>query len=437
MSSLTTLFFVFVMEPLTIGAALAGLLTSAFKTIRLLKSFTTSPDAPESMKVVLDHLVSISSALNRLKPLVHDPSTIVDGQSPVNPQHLVVPLTACVIILSQLECLIDTIRTDPKCSSQLYARLEGISSFDYISSSLPDDDIIWRAENSEAYVESRRSRNGAEKEVIGLAIIDDGLDWMSLADFDDERMTGHGSEVTMSIFNKQKWDEEHAGYMVNILGICQEMLEILADINLGYVYHPAFNPCSTDSNSPSQAESTIPKLSELTSQILNDETLKTTHNIDIFLSQQSNTAARRNIQLASQLYLRGPLPSNSIISPSLTPSSHNILAQLPNPILPSSIANRSWYRFPLPLADPENTTYQITIKSLTGQVIPLKISTWTTCLDLKLEIQNTQGLLLHQQYLFCEPDDRWLPEDVVLSERGVREGSRVHVLLSFWGRGRM
>lgn len=243
MSSLTTLIFISVMEPLNIGAAIPGLLTSAVKTIRLLKSFTTSPDTPESIKVVLDHLVSISSALNRLKPLVHDSSTMFDGHSPVNPQHLVVLLTACVIIFSQLECLIDTIRTDPKCSSQLYARLEGISSFDYIRSSLPDDDIIWRAENSEAYVASRRSGNGAEKEVIGLALINDGLDWTGLVDYDEEQIIGHGGEESQSLVNKQKWDEDLAGRIVNILGICQEVLEILADINLGYVSDPAFNPC--------------------------------------------------------------------------------------------------------------------------------------------------------------------------------------------------
>jgi len=450
-SFLTTLFFIPVMEPLTIGTALPGLLISSVKPIRLLKLFTTSPDVPESMTVMLDHLVSISTALNQLNPFLRDLSTMLEGHGLVNPQYLVVPLTACVITISQLERLIDTIRTDPKRSSRLYARLEEISSLDYMNSSLPDEDVIWRAENSEAYISSRQSGNGTEKEVTGLAILDDGLDWTNLADYDEEIMTSHDGEDRISLFNKQKWDKEQGGHMVKILRICREMLELLTDTFLVYAYHPGFNPCLTNSKSTSIADTAIPKLSELASQILNDETLKTAHNVETFESQiaplentdwpsrksQSKNAARRNLQLASQLYLRGPPPSDSSISsPTQNPTPLNV-AQLPIPILPSSIANRAWYRFPLPYADPHNTTYHITVKSLSGKVETLKISMWTTCLDVKLVIQKTQGPLLHQQYLVCEPDNRWLPEDVVLSQRGVREGSRIHVLLPFWGRGRM
>ncbi|PVH71785.1 hypothetical protein DL98DRAFT_520871 [Cadophora sp. DSE1049] len=403
--------------------------------MHLLKSFTASPDSPESMKVVLHQLISLSSALDELKPFLDDPSAIPsEVYDRINIQYLVVPLTSCVMTFSQLEYLVDTIRTDPKRSNRLYARMEGISSLDYINSALPEEDVIGRIENSETYISSRRSWNGAEKEVVGLAVLDDGLDWMSLADYDESRQADNAEDEKLPLFNKRKWDEEQAGTMVKILRYCQEALEILAGLFLG----------------TSQADTSIHRLSELTSQILNDETLKDMHNAELFKTQNTalgsrdvsspksslERAAKQRRRLAAELYLRGdPTKNSSTASLPQRSSSLNIITQLPIPILPSTITNRAWYRFPLPPADPEATTFHITIKSLTEKIVSCKISSTTTCLELKQVIQRTEGPHLHQQYLVCEPEHRWLPEDMVLCDRGVREGSKIHVLLPFWGRG--
>ncbi|KAH7409730.1 hypothetical protein BKA64DRAFT_665698 [Cadophora sp. MPI-SDFR-AT-0126] len=425
-----------IMEPLTIGTAVSGLLTSAIKSRRLLKSFMTSPDSPQSMKVVLNQLISISSVLTGLKPFLDNPATVPsEVHGLISTQYLVVPLTSCVMTFSQLERLLDTVRTDPKGTNRLYARMEGISSLDYINASLPEEDVTWSAENSEAYLASRRRGNGAEKDVVGLAVLDDGLDWMSLADYDEGREGDSDEDEQLPVLNKRKWDEEQVGDVLKNLQTCQELLAILAGL------FPE----------TSQPEISISRLSELTSQILKDDTLKAMHNMEMFEphakqpgtldvpSPDSTTKhpTANKWQLASQLYLYGDLAKDSsITSPAQRPPRHDISHQ-PIPILPSHITNRAWYRFPLPPTDPNATTFHITVKSLAGKIIPCKISTSTTCLELKQVIERTEGPRLHQQYLVCEPDHRWLPEDVVLYERGVGEGSRIHLLLPFWGRGRM
>lgn len=52
-------------------------------------------------------------------------------------------------------------------------------------------------------------------------------------------------------------------------------------------------------------------------------------------------------------------------------------------------------------------------------------------------IGQTEGIYLDQQYLVSEPDYRWLPESVVLVDRGITEGTRIHVLFPLWGRERL
>ncbi|KAK0124748.1 hypothetical protein ONS96_008630 [Cadophora gregata f. sp. sojae] len=429
-----------IMDPLTIGAAIPGLLTSAIKLIRLLKSFTLSPDSPKSMKVVLGLLISISTSLKDLRQSFDEHSNIPNNNLDlINIQCLIVPLTSCIITFSHLEHLIDIIRADPKCPARLCARLEGISSLDYVNSTLSDEDVIRIAETSETRTESRRFGHGVEKEVVGLAVLDDGLSWMILADYDERAMADSGNDEKLPLFRKQKWNENHLEDMLKILRNCQEMLGLLTSLFRGSI---------------EQLDISIQRLSELASQILEDKPFPNAHDVEKFATHNTSSnskdslranstsehLAKQRFQLAFQLYLHGEISTlSSPNSPSPIPTTLDSIANQPLPLLPSAITNTAWYRFPLPLppVDPDSEQFTITVKTLAGKLVLFNISTTTTCRELKQLIERTEGPRLDQQYLVCEPDHRWLPEDMVLSESGIGEGSKIHFLLPFWGRGRM
>lgn len=153
---------VVIMDPLSIGAAIAGLLTSAIKTSRLLKSLTASPDPPESMQTALIHLTSLSGTLVQLETMLKAMREDIYAvpkktQREIRLAHIVVPLTSCVFAFSKLEKIIDDVRRDvylPLLATNFADGnpLQGFYALDCMGDEVAYEDVLWAIENGDEYL---------------------------------------------------------------------------------------------------------------------------------------------------------------------------------------------------------------------------------------------------------------------------------------------
>lgn len=147
--------------------------------------------------------------------------------------------------------------------------------------------------------------------------------------------------------------------------------------------------------------------------------------------------ARERLIDACRAYLEAEHSSSlsELADPPSTLVDIDDLSQYSLPLIATDIPNRSWYCFDSPSSQLQpGSGFTVFVKTLLGQVLKINVSETTTCLQLKEAISREAGPPPHQQYIVHEVDHRWIPEDVVLTSRGVGEGSRLQILLPIWGR---
>jgi hypothetical protein len=92
--------------------------------------------------------------------------------------------------------------------------------------------------------------------------------------------------------------------------------------------------------------------------------------------------------------------------------------------------NDSWFP-PAKRTQRTREEIEIYVRTLTGRYIIVNIRVDAKCIDLKDIIMDKEGSPHHDQYLIFR--QRWLPEQVILRERGVSNESLIHVVLPIWG----
>jgi hypothetical protein len=97
------------MEPLSIGAAVVGLIAGASRIAPILYHFVTNTrDAPKTASQILDEMNSITAALERLQVYITSPANANVARSMmVSLRNIVATLTACVITYSDLERVVN------------------------------------------------------------------------------------------------------------------------------------------------------------------------------------------------------------------------------------------------------------------------------------------------------------------------------------------
>lgn len=104
------------MEPLTVKRSVTGLLVAANKISRLLRDFTASPDSPSSAKYILNQLTGLVEDLKRMQEYLPGSDRISLICRPyISLEHIIVPLTVCVVTFSELEKLVDGFQTQDDC----------------------------------------------------------------------------------------------------------------------------------------------------------------------------------------------------------------------------------------------------------------------------------------------------------------------------------
>ncbi|KAL2066008.1 hypothetical protein VTL71DRAFT_2079 [Oculimacula yallundae] len=429
------------MEPLTIGAAIPGLIALSSKIGRLLKGFISCTNAAESMTTILAHVTSISTALNTLKSILDSIHLVpTKTQEAIQLTHLAVPLTGSVFAFSVLEKVIDHARRDihfPFGASNSIdgSPLEGFLDADCMRDDIALEKVLWAIENTDEYVEASKGLN------VGTSINEQ--EGESVCQDSEENIP----------FDQDSWDKSSRLFSPLLGGLDFQirMFQALVGTLQRYsseVLASQETANSRNSTTPGHLDQWMTALSNLTV-----ETFQQNSHLPAHIQQMKELSTRfeenlpaspsaQRLKFGYQTYLQGKQTSTHALSGSLAqPANANGLNTQVLPITPQN-ASRSWYHILPPPTSPSLPTspspeFTISIKSLTGAVTQYNLSSETTCLELKRAIERNDGLRLEQQYLVCEPDNRWLPESAVLVESGVREGTRIHILLPFWGRGRM
>ena len=111
------------MEPLSIAASVVGLLGATAKISKVLSTFVRSAkNAPKLAVPVLREVSDISSSLVQLRSfLLETEAETRPRKAMIMMDQVVVTLTTCVITLSELEAIVDSLNMDQP--RQLWARV--------------------------------------------------------------------------------------------------------------------------------------------------------------------------------------------------------------------------------------------------------------------------------------------------------------------------
>ena len=102
------------MDPLSVATSIAGLIVAACQVSSLLKSFADSAkEAPNSAQAVFTEVTSISVCLNQLQGyLLGKQETSTSRRSLIMIEQVIVFLTDCVSIFSELEQTLEMLKTE-------------------------------------------------------------------------------------------------------------------------------------------------------------------------------------------------------------------------------------------------------------------------------------------------------------------------------------
>ncbi len=102
------------MDPLSVATSIAGLMIAASQVAGLLRSFAESAkEAPNSAKAVLAEVTGISICLNQLQGyLSGKQETPRSRRSLIMIEQVIVVLTDCVSVFSELEQNLEMLKTD-------------------------------------------------------------------------------------------------------------------------------------------------------------------------------------------------------------------------------------------------------------------------------------------------------------------------------------
>ncbi|KAL5325557.1 hypothetical protein ACEPPN_006684 [Leptodophora sp. 'Broadleaf-Isolate-01'] len=381
---------------------------------RLLKDFNSFPGAPKSLVGALNNLIFTSSALNELKPILDNFASV-----PTETQEAI-----------PLEKIIDEIRRDvylPVPTTNFTNRppqREAVVS-DYKGNEISLMDIFWDIELGNRSRARRKNVDAWKPDILDKA--------------DGRRRSSRQRHV----FDADSWfaREGEIRHLVDSLEIQLKSLEALVAMlqtTSKRDLHDLQLRC---------ARLTVVALeqnSDLTTHIKTIEVEYPPTQIDYYASTISEILAvlpQERLHYGCQAYIQACVTSHPPASSLHKLASLDTLNYWTLPVLPIHITNSSWYRFPFGTLSchlPETpSTFTISLILLTRKIVPFTISAETTCLEIKQMIGQTEGIYLDQQYLVSEPDYRWLPESVVLVDRGITEGTRIHVLFPLWGRERL
>ena len=102
------------MDPLSVASSIVGLIVAAVQVCDLLKRFSDSAkEAPQSAVVVIGELTGINLCLNQLQGyLLGKQQSSKSRRSLVMIEQLIVVLTECVSVFSELEQTLEMLKTD-------------------------------------------------------------------------------------------------------------------------------------------------------------------------------------------------------------------------------------------------------------------------------------------------------------------------------------
>jgi hypothetical protein len=100
----------FAMDPLSVAASIAGLLSAAGKMAQLLKGLTALADAPGSAKAALTEMNAMTGALQHLSEYLNGALRVPAGREQlVLLEHVAATLMGCVTTYDELEAIIDNV----------------------------------------------------------------------------------------------------------------------------------------------------------------------------------------------------------------------------------------------------------------------------------------------------------------------------------------
>ena len=102
------------MDPLSVATSIAGLIIAATQVSNLLKGFADSTkEAPHSAQAVLTEVTGIGLCLNQLQEyLLDQQESARSRRSLIMIEQVIVVLTDCVAIFSELEQTLEMLKTD-------------------------------------------------------------------------------------------------------------------------------------------------------------------------------------------------------------------------------------------------------------------------------------------------------------------------------------
>ncbi len=103
------------MDPLSVATSIAGLIVAACQVLSLLKTFAdNAKEAPNSAQAVLMEVNGISICLNQLQEYVLGKQELFKTRrSLIMIEQVIVVLTDCVSVFSELEQILEILKTDP------------------------------------------------------------------------------------------------------------------------------------------------------------------------------------------------------------------------------------------------------------------------------------------------------------------------------------
>ncbi|KAH0541711.1 hypothetical protein FGG08_003803 [Glutinoglossum americanum] len=373
------------MDPLSVAASVVGLLLAGGKMAGLLSKMTSLTDAPALARAVLTEMSDISAALRHTQDFLRGAIAVpAERRQYILLEHLVATLTGCVTTYSELEPIVDSLRIGAS----------DMGAFDRVKWSVKENeirDIVQRLQNHKSSLNLMltilqcSSSHEIQQSVTRLC----GL---------VEQAVRSNGDLSMRL-SRLEGNHTLSSGASNVVPIYDD------DGNDSATIRPV---TTTNGNQPD----------------IVDESAITTFAFDSTL-KKSRVYSRVNF-IRSDSHSESSLVSSDCKTAAISIFSSRSL---------SEVSNLSVYSLPICLGDINNRNWyiEIEIRVKLYKMVHIKITPNTTCLDLKQKVYDKGGWPPDQQFLVFS--SKKIPDNAILMDIGIRDGSLVHEILRCAWRG--